>query len=87
MGSITWFSIPTVNNLAETLNKGEQCDVVFLEVFDRVSHHHLFHHYGICGDVLDWVKNFTLNRFQQVIINGYKSGVSSGVPFNLHFSE
>ena len=75
--------ILTVNNFAETLNRGEQSDVVFLDfskVFDRVSHHHLFHklhHYGIRGDVLDWIKNFTLNRSQHVIIDGQKSDVSS----------
>ena len=68
--------ILTVNDFAETLNRGEQSDVVFLDslkVFDRVSHHHLFHklhHYGIRGDVLDWIKNFTLNRSQHVIIDG-----------------
>ena len=64
-------------------------DVVFLDfskAFDRVSHHHLFHklhHYGIRGDVLDWIKNFTLNRSQHVVIDGQKSdvsSVSSGVP-------
>ena len=64
-------------------------DVVFLDfskAFDRVSHHHLFHklhHYGIHGDILDWIKNFNLNRSQQVIIDSQQSDisrVSSGVP-------
>ena len=45
--------ILTVNDFAETLNNGEQSDVIFLDFskeFDKVSHHHLFHklhHYGI----------------------------------------
>ena len=66
----------TVNDFAETLNRVEQSDVVFLnfsKAFDRVSHYHLFHklhHYGNYGDVLDWIKNFTLNTSQRVIIDG-----------------
>ena len=86
--------ILTVNDFAETLNNGEQSDVIFLDfskAFDKVSHCHLFHklhHYGIRGDiyiyiVLDWIKNFMLNRSQCVVVDGQQSdltGVSSGVP-------
>ena len=38
--------ILTVNDFAETLNNGEQSDVIFLDfskAFDKVSHYHLFH--------------------------------------------
>ena len=81
--------ILTVNDFAETLNNGEQSDVIFLDfskAFDKVSHYHLFHklhHYGIRGDILDWIKNFMLNRSQCVVVDGQQSdltGVSSGVP-------
>jgi len=55
----------------------------FSKVFDKVPHFHKLYHYGIRGDVLNWIRNFTLNRSQQVIIDGQKSdvsSVSSGVP-------
>ena len=81
--------IITVNDFAETLNNGEQSDVIFLDfskAFDKVSHHHLFHklyHYGIRGNTLNWIKNFTLSRSQCVVVDGQQSDlteVSSGVP-------
>ena len=81
--------ILTVNDLAESLNKMEQTDVIFLDfskAFDRVSHPHLFHklhHYGIRGHLLTWIKDFVSNRSQCVIVNGHQSDpapVTSGVP-------
>ena len=51
-----------------------------------MSHYHLFHklhHYGIRGDILDWIKNFMVNRSQCVVVDGQQSdltGVLSGVP-------
>ena len=45
--------ILTINDFAESLNRNEQTDVIFLDfskAFDKVSHQHLFHklhHYGI----------------------------------------
>ena len=80
--------ILTINDLAESLNRNEQTDVIFLDfskAFGKVSHLHLFHklhHYGICGDLLTWIKDFVLNRSQRVIVNGQKSDltdVTSGV--------
>ena len=80
--------ILTVNDFAESLNNGEQTDVIFLDfskAFDKVSHHLFYklYHYGIRGDILDWIKNFVSNRSQCVIVDGQQSnfsGVSSGVP-------
>ena len=81
--------ILTINDLAESLNRNEQTDVIFLDfskAFDKVSHLHLFHklhHYGIRGDLLTWIKDFVVNRSQQVIVNGQQSDpthVTSGVP-------
>jgi len=79
----------TVNDFAENLNKNDQTDVILLDfskAFDKVSHHHLFHklnHYGIRGDLLNWIKHFTLQRSQCVVVEGQQSGsaaVTSGVP-------
>ena len=81
--------ILTINDLAESLNRNEQTDVIFLDfskAFDKVSHLYLFHklhHYGIRGDLLTWIKDFVANRSQQVIVNGQQSDpthVTSGVP-------
>ena len=81
--------IITINEFAESLNRNEQTDVIFLDfskVFDKVSHQHLFHklhHYGIRGDLLTWIKSFVSNRVQQVVVDGQQSNlaaVSSGVP-------
>ena len=81
--------ILTINDLAESLNRNEQTDVIFLDfskAFDKVSHLHIFHklhHYGIRGDLLTWIKDFVVNRSQQVIVNGQQSDpthVTSGVP-------
>ena len=41
------------------------------------------HHYGIRGDILNWIKDFLDNRKQAVVLNGINSDsipVSSGVP-------
>ena len=82
--------IITINDFAESLNRNEQTDVIFLDFskeFDKVSHQHLFHklhHYGIQGDLytnLD--KSFVSNRVQQIVVDGQQSNltaVTSGVP-------
>lgn len=50
--------IITINDFAESLNKNEQTDVIFLDfskAFDKVSRQHLLHRlhqYGIRGDLL-----------------------------------
>ena len=81
--------IITINDLAESLNRNEQTDVIFLDfskAFDKVSHRHLFHklnHYGIWGDLLTWIKSFVSNRVQQVVVDGQQSNLTvvlSSVP-------
>jgi len=76
----------TVNDFAETLNKGEQSNVVFLDfskAYDSVTSPLIckLDQYGICGGVFNWIKNLT--RSQQVIVDRQKSDISnvtSGVP-------
>ena len=81
--------IITINDFAESLNRNEQTDVIFLDfskAFDKASHQHLFHklhHYGIRGDLLTWIKGFVSNRVQQVVVDGQQSNLTamtSGVP-------
>ena len=48
----------------------------FSKAFDKVAHEKLplkFHHYGIRGDTLKWIKGFLDNRKQAVAINGINS--------------
>ena len=57
----------------------------FSKVFDKVSHHHLFHklHYYMAFVEIYIKLDFTLNRSQCVIVDGQQSdwtGVLSGVP-------
>ena len=40
-------------------------------------------HFGVCGVSNDWFKSYLSNRYQDVSINGYESGLSAikcGVP-------
>jgi len=54
----------TIDHLAKNLDNNMQTDVIFLDFakpFDKVDHSCLLHkldHYGICGDLLFWLKNF-----------------------------
>lgn len=58
----------------------------FAKAFDKVSHRKLLtklNAYGIRGNVLSWIKDFLLDRRQQVSVKGEKSEwqhVLSGVP-------
>ena len=79
----------TINDFAESLNNNDQTDVVLLDfskACDKVSHQYLFHklhHYGIRGNLLDWIKDFVLQRSQCVVVEGQQShltAVTSGVP-------
>ena len=69
----------TVNDFTENLNKNDQTDVILLDfskAFDKVSHQHLFHklaHYGIQGNLLDWIKHFIFQRSQCVVIEDQQS--------------
>ena len=81
--------IITVNDFADCLNKGGQCDVLaldFSKAFDKVPHARLYQklsHYGVRGSILSWLKAFLTDRSQYVILNNMKSyatSVLSGVP-------
>ena len=56
----------------------------FSKAFDKVSHQRLvikLDHYGICGNLLQWIKSFIANRTQQVLVEGHTSSpapVTSG---------
>ena len=78
-----------VHELAETVDKGGQMDLVILDfskAFDRVPHRRLLgklNHYGIRGQTHEWIKSFLSGRTQQVIVDGAtseKAPVVSDVP-------
>ena len=79
----------TIHDLASGLKDGKQMDAILLDfskAFDKVPHERLLlklDHYGIRGDILDWINQFLTNRTQQVVLEGEKSShadVTSGVP-------
>ena len=72
-----------------SVSNGLPTDVIYLDfakAFDSVSHEKLIYKlqaYGICGDLLEWIKNFLFDRKQRVIIENSPSNyihVASGVP-------
>ena len=58
----------------------------FEKAFDSVPHVHLIsklRQYGIRGQILEWLSDFLLYRYQRVVLEGESSNwtkVSSGVP-------
>lgn len=72
------------------LDKGGQVDVIFLDfskAFDCVPHNLLLfkleYFYGICGNMLEWLKDYLSERKQKVLIENVCSNfeaVTSGVP-------
>ena len=79
----------TINDLAKSLNEGNQIDSVLLDfskAFDKVGHHKLslkLEHYGIRGKTLKWIQHYLHDRTQTVVLNGKtseKTPVVSGVP-------
>ena len=69
--------IKTVNELAKSMNHGEQIDSILLDkAFDKVCHRKLLlklEHYGIRERNLEWIKNFLENRTQKVSVAGVVS--------------
>ena len=72
-----------------SVSNGLPTDVIYLDfakAFDSVSHEKLIYKlqaYGICGDLLEWIKSFLFDRKQRVIIENSPSNyihVASGVP-------
>ena len=77
------------DELFTTIEKGNQADVIimdFAKAFDKVNHSLLIHklkHYGVQGQVLEWIAAFLKNRQQSVVVDGATSSpvsVQSGVP-------
>ena len=81
--------IMTIQDLAESLNKKKQIDMIILDfakAFDKVPHNRLIaklSHYGLHTNVINWIKDFLSDRKQRVMIDGKQSSnrdVTSGVP-------
>ena len=80
--------LQTCEQLHRELDQKNQTDCLILDfskAFDTVAHRRLIsklHHYGIRGDVKNWIKNW-LVRTQTVVVDGESSkeeAVVSGVP-------
>ena len=78
-----------LNYVTEKIDQGMPLDVLYLDfakAFDKVSHYRLLYKLwkvGIRGNLLDWIRNWLMDRKQRVVLNGVKSdwhGVESGVP-------
>ena len=81
--------IKTVNELAKSINQGEQIDSILLDfnkAFDKVCHRKLLlklEHYDVRGRNLQWIKKFLEDRTQKVAVAWVTSSVSAvtrGVP-------
>ena len=81
--------ILTIQDLASSLDDGEQIDAVLLDfskAFDKVPHQRLLlklQHYGLRGQLLSWIESFLTGRSQKVLVEGKSSSsvpVVSGVP-------
>jgi len=84
---LSWTSImKTSHNFALSLNNQGQTDAILLDFSNKVPYHLLLtkhQHYGICGNILNWITDFLHNRTQCVICGGATSkpiNVTSGVP-------
>ena len=71
------------------IDNGMNVDCIYLDfakAFDKVPHLRLINKlesYGFTGDLINWLRNFLVNRQQRVIINGIQSDVelvTSGIP-------
>ncbi|XP_041453148.1 uncharacterized protein LOC121406192 [Lytechinus variegatus] len=81
--------ILTVNDVAKALDRGDSIHMAILDftkAFDKVPHERLLgklNHYGIKGNLLNWIRGFLTGRSQRVICEGSTSSskdVVSGVP-------
>ena len=81
--------ILTTYDLSKTLDKRLQSDVIIMDfhkAFDVVPHQRLMlklDHYGIRGQMKNWIEDFLMSRKQRVVIGGEHSDwieVKSGVP-------
>ena len=71
--------IQTVQDLANSLNEGEQIDAILLDFskpFDKVPHQRLLgklQHYGVRGNLNRWIADFLTDRQQEVVLEGVHS--------------
>ncbi|XP_062578982.1 uncharacterized protein LOC134240892 [Saccostrea cucullata] len=81
--------ITTIQDLALSIENNTQVDAVLLDfskVFDKVPHERLLaklDHYGVRGNLLNWIRSFLSGRTQKVLVEGHFSPtalVTSGVP-------
>jgi len=62
-----------VQDLADSLNEGQQVDAILLDfskAFDKVPHQRLLaklQHYGVRGQLLEWISDFLIGRTQSVL--------------------
>ena len=77
------------DQVTKNLEEGLETDIVILDfakAFDKVNHSLLVHkleHYGVGGQVNQWINGFLSDRKQAVVVEGCKSdftAVKSGVP-------
>jgi len=81
--------LESVYDWSVALNNKYTTDIIYVDfqkAFDSVSHQKLItklEGYGICGDLLQWIRAFLSNRTQVVNISGFMSEIvyiTSGVP-------
>ena len=81
--------IITIHDLLTSVDGGRCVDLAILDfskAFDTVPHHRLMSklgHYGIKGDIHNWISGFLMGRSQKVVVDGFCSpeiSVDSGVP-------
>ena len=81
--------VVTIEELAKSLDSKTQTDMLILDfskAFDTVAHQRLLlklEHYGIRGQLLEWIKKWLTTRRQKVVVDGEGSAevpVTSGVP-------
>ena len=81
--------LETLEEWTDLLDKNFSIDVIYLDfqkAFNTIPHQRLLskvHAYRIRGQVLEWIRNFLLNRRQRVVLNNSKSNwteVIRGVP-------
>ena len=81
--------LPHIEFVLNELHNNKNVDVVYLDfakAFDKVDHEILLkkvENFGINGKLLNWIRSFLTNRYQQVLVDGSlsrKEKVVSGVP-------
>lgn len=82
-----------VSDVVDCMDRGSSVDAVytdFSKAFDKVDHQILInklYHSGITGELLDWCASYLVERFSEVVVDGFTSDVfmaSSGVPQGSH---